>query len=104
MNRPAKNSNAPFFGTIKRIGSWRRANCSTHFARFPHFFAWPFAGPLESNEGIGGSSRKGILRTLRRSKNHPTKIKRSRTRLQLVLRENSYWTRCFVLERHRSPC
>ena len=39
----------------------------------------------------GVSSGKGNLRTLSRSKNHPTKIKRSRTRLQLVLRKNWYW-------------
>ncbi len=39
-------------------------------------------------EQLGVSSGNGNLRTLRRSKNHPAKIKRSRTRLQLVLREN----------------
>jgi len=39
----------------------------------------------------GDASRKGILRTFRPSKNHSSKINRSRTRLQLVLRENWCW-------------
>jgi hypothetical protein len=40
---------------------------------------------------LGTPQEKGILRTFRPSKNHSTKIKRSRTRLQLVLRENWCW-------------
>src|SRR5271165_4349234 len=39
---------------------------------------------------MGSAQGNGNSRTLRRSKNHPTKIKRSRTRLQLVLRETWY--------------
>jgi hypothetical protein len=38
-----------------------------------------------------GQLRKGKFTYASRSKNHPTKIKRSRTRLQLVLRKNWYW-------------
>ena len=34
------------------LGSWRRANCSVRFTRFPHLFARPPAGPLNSDEGI----------------------------------------------------
>src|SRR5258708_24310389 len=49
----------------------------------------------EATDALGFVGRvgsgNGTLRTLRRSKNHPTKIKRSRTRLQLVLGENCYW-------------
>src|SRR5260370_22465269 len=37
------------------------------------------------------TSRNGKNRTLRPSKDHSTKRKRSRTRLQLVLRQNGYW-------------
>jgi hypothetical protein len=40
---------------------------------------------------FGDASRKGILRTLRPSKNHSTKRKRSRIQLQRVLRENWCW-------------
>src|SRR6266550_4578113 len=47
-------------------------------------------GPLPVNV-IGVSSGNGNLRTLVPSKNHPTKMKRSRTRLQLVLWEDWYW-------------
>jgi hypothetical protein len=48
--------------------------------------------PLAIRRGTqGDASRKGILRTFRPSKNHSTKIKRSRTRLQLVLRANWCW-------------
>ncbi|MEY2608450.1 MAG: hypothetical protein QOH31_6304, partial [Verrucomicrobiota bacterium] len=37
------------------------------------------------------------------SKDHSTKRKRSRTRLQLVSRQNGYWkTNCFVMEVERS--
>ena len=48
---------------------------------------------------LGVRSRNGKNRTLRPSKDHSTKRKRSRTRLQLVLRQNGYWkTNCFVME------
>src|SRR3984893_17649590 len=40
---------------------------------------------------------------LAHSKDHSTKRKRSRTRLQLVSRQNGYWkTNCFVMEVERS--
>src|SRR5258708_7983599 len=49
------------------------------------------------------SARNGKNRTLRPSKDHSTKRKRSRTRLELVLRQNGYWkTNCFVMEFERS--
>jgi hypothetical protein len=41
-----------------------------------------------SDRALRIRSGNGNLRTLSRSKNHPTKIKRSKIRLQLVLREN----------------
>ena len=47
----AHNSCA-FIRMIKRIGSWRRTNCSVRFARFPHLFARPLTGPFDSNEAV----------------------------------------------------
>jgi len=54
----------------------------------------PLRGPL--------TKRKKIVR-LGPSKDHSTKRKRSRTRLQLVSRQNGYWKiNCFVMEVKRS--
>src|SRR5260221_11820821 len=47
----------------------------------------------------------GIPTAIGPSKDHSTKRERSRTRLQLVLRQNGYWkTNCFVMEVERSSC
>jgi hypothetical protein len=52
--------------------------------------------PCSRSALIGDTSRKGKLRTLRPSKNHSTKIKRSRTRLRLVYgKTGAGGTRCF---------
>jgi hypothetical protein len=70
--------------------------------------SWPFAKTLrmeqrraetlgvsarnqQSNFGGGKRVRSSREETLRPSKDHSTKRKRSRTRLQLVSRQNGYW-------------
>ena len=63
----------------------------------------PNAQPVKWMKLIGVRSRNGKNRTLRPSKDHSIKGKRSRTRLQLVLRQNRYWkTNCLVMEVERS--
>jgi hypothetical protein len=57
----------------------------------PHDFQWLTPDFLTLSECAKACSGNGNLRTLRPSKNHSTKIKRSRTRLQLFVREN--WCR-----------
>ena len=59
--------------------------------RIRHHRLQHIAFEFRTLDELGDASRKGILRTFRPSKNHSTKIKRSRTRLQLVLRENWCW-------------
>jgi hypothetical protein len=46
------HNSCAFIRMIKRIGSWRRTNCSVRFARFPHLFARPLTGPFDSNEAV----------------------------------------------------
>src|SRR5258708_39701590 len=74
------------WGPARHLEPFSVAQKPATSAKPPHLNHWPRFLPVL----VRDTSRKGILRTLRRSKNHPTKIKRSRTRLQLVLRENWY--------------
>src|SRR5260221_9779827 len=74
------------WGRARHLEPFSVAKKPATSAKPPHLNHWPRFLPVL----VRDTSRKGILRTLRRSKNHPTKIKRSRTRLQLVLRENWY--------------
>jgi len=82
------------YRTLRRIKRVPEARLCTRSCSWDSSLTTRGGSPVRESRPPGsvrGASSNGCPYRDRRSKNHPTKIKRSRTRLQLVLRENWYW-------------